>query len=160
MKLKRLLRSSIILAFFSTPVYAGGYIGASINYLNINDGYKYGSNYQPSFNFGYNLVAGDYVVGLSTNRLNPSIDKSASKNGVAYQTKSKVNADTISIGIKGRLTPSLFASNVQVDKRLYYQDTKVGSTTGAEFLKEWGGVGVDPIKNRKDITTLRISKEC
>lgn len=123
----------LILLLLSNTALAGGFIGTSVSHLNINDGYKYGSNYQPSLVVGYNKVIGDYFVGVSTTRLNPSVEKSAKK-GAVYQSKSKVEADTLSVGLKGRLIPSVFVSNVQVGKRLYYKNVKLGSTHKSSIL--------------------------
>lgn len=126
----------IILLFLSSPAFAGGFIGVSVNHLKINDGYKYESNYQPSFNFGYNLILDNWVLSASTNRfLNQSVERKATKNNITYNSKSKLLADTFSIGYRiNRFVISPFLVNATVDKSLYYNDRKLGSTHTTSIL--------------------------
>ncbi len=127
----------LILFFLMSPAYAGVQLGISTNYLVIKDKYSYPTTLsKPVFNIGYSYNIKPLLISLSTNRIFNQIDsKQVTKDNLIFDLKSKVIADTLIIGypIK-RFIPSIFFTNAEVRKSLYYNDRFLGKTKQNSIL--------------------------
>lgn len=131
----RLATLFIILAILTSNANAKPFINVSTNHLKINDGYKYETKYRPSFAFGYSILVDDYFLTITTNRLNLGINKKATKNDITYNSYSKINADTLSVGIKHRnITYSAFVANTEVRKKLFHNGNLLGIKKQHSFI--------------------------
>lgn len=113
----------IFILFTGCPAYAGFQVGASTNYLNINDDYEHSNSFsKPSLNYGYNYSFKPLVFTLTTNRLvNQANSEVVRKNGLAYESRTKITVDTLSVGYQiNRFIPYVFLTNARVEKSLYY----------------------------------------
>lgn len=121
MKIKN--RLIFIFILFTSPAYAGFQAGISTNYLNINDDYKHSNSFsKPSLSYGYNYSYKPLVLTLTTNRLvNQNNNEVVRKNGLAYESKTKITADTLTLGYQlNRFIPYVLLTNARVEKSLYY----------------------------------------
>ena len=113
----------IFILFTGCPAFAGFQVGASTNYLKINDDYEHSNSFsKPSINYGYNYISKPLVFTLTTNRLvNQANNEVIRKNGVAYESRTKITVDTLSVGYQiNRFIPYAFLTNARVEKSLYY----------------------------------------
>ncbi|MGL5113594.1 MAG: hypothetical protein ACRC6O_13255 [Flavobacterium sp.] len=130
----------ILILFTGCPVYAGFQIGASINYLNINDDYEYNNSFgKPSLNYGYNYAYKPLVISVITNRLvNQSNSENVKRNGLTFESKTKITADTLTLGYQlNRFIPYVFLTNAGVEKSLY-RDKFLGKTEQYSILSGFG----------------------
>lgn len=112
-----------ILFLFTTPAFAGFQVGVSTNYLNINDDYEHNNSFgKPSLNYGYNYTDKPLVFTLTTNRLvNQANSEVVRKNGLTFESKTKITVDTLSVGYQiNRFIPYFLLTNARVEKSLYY----------------------------------------
>lgn len=132
----------IFILFTVCPAFAGFQIGASTNYLNINDDYEHNNSFsKPSLNYGYNYTYKPFVLAVTTNRLfNQANEQEVSKNGLTFTNKTKITADTLMIGYANRLSPFVFLTNAGVDKSLYRDNKFLGKTEQHSLLY---GIGLN-----------------
>lgn len=118
--------------------------GTSVNYLNISDkNYSYvNSNDQlklSGLNLGFNYKTNTpVVVSIFTNRvLNISSSREVRNrnNNKIFELASKADVDTFSVGYKyNRIIPAIFLSNVNLDKKLTYQNKIIGKEHLSSFV--------------------------
>jgi hypothetical protein len=134
--------------FLSLPAYAGFQVGISTNYLNINDAsYERSNSFsKPSLSYGYNYISKPLVFTLTTNRLvNQTNSETVRKNGLAFESKTKITADTLSVGyMLNRFIPYVLLTNARVEKSLY-RDKLLGKSDQYSLLY---GIGSTYIYNK------------
>ena len=131
--MQNLLKITFLFLLLSAPAFANPTlsIGTTLSLLKINDpDFQYTSNRDQlqlssvSFALSERINKSPFIASISTNRLiNRSVDREvvSKKNGVFFTNKTKIKADTLTIGYQmGRYIPNFGLTNVGVEKSLYY----------------------------------------
>jgi hypothetical protein len=126
-----MIKFIITFLILTTNAQAGAFVGLASNYLHINEEYKYKNTVsKPAFNIGYNYIYKNFVLTATTNRLlNQSTEKTVTKDGLSFENKTRITADTLMLGYSiKRFTPAVFFTNAGVSKKLYRDNELLGKT--------------------------------
>lgn len=114
----------IFLLFFLTKnSFANPYLSAGIMYQKSQDkSFHLQEKISPTLSAGYFANFKNITATIQTNRISNFVQKDFAKskqNGKAYELKSRLTADSVSIGYKfGRFNPAFVLSNVRLEKTL------------------------------------------
>jgi hypothetical protein len=113
----------ILLFFLSKNSFANPYLSVGTVYQKQNDKSFYlKEKILPTASIGYFTNIKNLTATIQTNRISNFVNKEFIKNkkdGKAYELKSRLTADTMSIGYKfGKFNPAIFISNVKLEKTI------------------------------------------
>jgi len=113
----------ILLFILSKNCFASTYLSIGAVYQKQHDKNFYlQEKILPTASIGYFKSIVNFTATIQTNRISNFVNKefvNSKKDGKAYELKSRLTADTISIGYKiNRFNPSIFFSNVRVEKTI------------------------------------------
>jgi len=111
-----------LLFFFSKNSFANPYLSFGAVYQKQTDKSFYlKEKILPTLSIGYFTNIKNLTATIQTNRISNFSNKEfikSKENGKAYELKSRLTADTISIGYKfGKFNPAIFLSNVKSEKK-------------------------------------------
>jgi hypothetical protein len=112
-----------LLFFFAKNSFANPYLSVGAVYQKQNDKSFYlKEKILPTASIGYFTNIKNLTATIQTNRISNFSNKEFIKNkidGKAYELKSRLTADTVSIGYKfGKFNPAFFISNVKLEKTI------------------------------------------
>jgi len=112
-----------LLFFFSKNSFANPYLSLGAVYQKQNDKSFYlKEKILPTASIGYFTNIKNLTATIQTNRIANFVNKEFIKNkkdGKAYELKSRLTADSLSIGYKfGKFNPAFFISNVRLEKTI------------------------------------------
>ena len=130
----------LVLFLFPINAFAKLSLGLTTTYVNINDPiFNYVDKPSINLDVGSTVSYSNYLFNISTNRfLNQEQKFTVKSNGIRYRNESKVTTDTLLIGFKEKLTPTIFLSNVDIRKKLYYNDTIIDSKKNNSWVYGFG----------------------
>jgi hypothetical protein len=114
----------IFLLFFLTKnSFANPYLSAGIMYQKSQDKFFYlQEKISPTLSGGYFTAFKNITASVQTNRISNFVQKEfvkSKQNGKAYELKSRLTADSLSIGYKfSKINPALVLSNVRLERNL------------------------------------------
>lgn len=113
----------ILLFFFAKNSFANPYLSLGAVYQKQTDKSFYlKEKILPTASIGYFTNIKNLTATIQTNRISNFVNKEFIKNkkdGKAYELKSRLTADTVSIGYKfGKFNPAFFISNVKIEKTI------------------------------------------
>lgn len=163
--------SAILFILSLSSLHAKNYtsrlnVGVSLGYININDKtYNYANKYEliknprdqlKSFSLGYSAFFKNNVnISLSTNRLTTAkYDRTVTRksDGVSFLNKSTTKIDSLILSYRiKRFNTGLILANVKMNKYLFYNNARVGSTKKTAIL---GGINLGYFVNKNIVTSL------
>jgi len=113
----------ILLFFFAKNSFANTYLSVGAVYQKQNDKSFYlKEKILPTASIGYFTDIKNLNAAIQTNRISNFVNKEFvqnKKDGKAYELKSRLTSDTVSIGYKfGKFNPAIFISNVKLEKTI------------------------------------------
>ena len=114
----------IFLLFFLTKnSFANPYLSAGIMYQKSQDKFFYlQEKISPTLSAGYFTTFKNITTSVQTNRISNFVQKDfvkSKQNGKVYELKSRLTADSISLGYRfGRFNPAFVVSNVRLERTL------------------------------------------
>lgn len=112
-----------LLVFLTKNSLASPYLSGGVMYQKSHDkSFHLQEKVSPALSAGYFTTFKNITASVQTNRISNFVQKDFVKNkqnGKAYELKSRLTADSVSIGYKfGKFNPAFVVSNVRLEKTL------------------------------------------
>lgn len=112
-----------LLVFLTKNSLASPYLSGGVMYQKSHDkSFHLQEKISPTLSGGYFTTFKNITASIQTNRISNFVQKDfvkSKQNGKAYELKSRLTADSLSIGYKfGKINPALVLSNVRLERTL------------------------------------------